>query len=300
MVRYARSCAVVAALASLVAFSAPSSAQPFANAVRTIFLATGTDSISSIAYHPGFDQYYSSDIGSTNQPAFVYDSAGSLVHTEDPINIDVRALYYNPNTDLIEAVSFNAQSGGVARGLIDAQLDGSGFFTGGTATLLASMPGLASSQTVPAYDPVRDQLYSRDGSNTVNVVRRSDGALAGTITLDFATAGVGTVSTYTIAYVPEEDWLVVADRDNDTAVAFDINGDYVGTAALDIDVNVNYGIGYANGQLFIEDGSRDGYQGYRITNASSDAPTAVPALPPGGILLLVLGMLGLTVRHRAR
>jgi hypothetical protein len=100
--------------------------------------------------------------------------------------------------------------------------------------------------------------------------------------------------------VPEEDWLVVADRDNDTAVAFDINGDYVGTAALDIDVNVNYGIGYANGQLFIEDGSRDGYQGYRITNASSDAPTAVPALPPGGILLLVLGMLGLTVRHRAR
>ena len=298
MSRLLRSVAVF----TLLAAGLPALAQPVANAERTIFLDAGAESESSIAYHPTFDQYYSADIGNPIRPSFVYDNNGNLIHTEDPINIDVRALYYNPNTGLIESVTFNAVAGGADRGLIDAQIDGAGLFDGGTATLLASMPGLASSQTVPAYDPVRDQLYSRDGSNSVNVVRRSDGTQTGTITLDFATAGVGSVATYAVAYVPEEDWLVVADNTNDTAVAFDINGDYVGTSSLDMDVDFSYGLGYANGQLFIEDQARDGYQGYNITGASmgDSGPTEVPVLPAGGIVLLILGMMGLGARHLRR
>lgn len=244
-------------------------AQPVANASRTIFLSTPGDRVdSSVAYHPGFNLYYAAHMGNPLHAGFVYNSAGSIVHREEPLNIEVRSLNYNPNTGLIESVSYDAVSGGGAeKGLFDAQIDGSGFFNGGSATLLASMPGNDGSQTIPAYDVTRDRFYSRDTSNSVSIVSRTNGASLGTITLDFASAGVGSASAYVIAHVPSEDWLVILDYANNTAVVFDIVGNYIGTSALDTNVPTAFAMGYANDQLFVgvynSQYSR-GYQGYNI------------------------------------
>ena len=251
---------------ALLSFGA--TAQPDANASRTIFLSTPGDQVdSSVAYHPSFNLYYAAHMGNPLHAGFVYNSAGSIVQREEPLNIDVRSLYYNPNTGLIESVSYDAVSGGGAgKGLFDAQIDGSGFFNGGTATLLVSMPGNDGSQTIPAYDVTRDRFYSRDTSNSVSIVSRTNGASLGTITLDFAGAGVGSASAYVIAHVPSEDWLVILDYANNTAVVFDIVGNYIGTSALDTDVPTTFAMGYANNQLFVGvyTSSRRGYQGYNI------------------------------------
>ena len=289
----------------LLSAGLPALAQPVANPARTIFLDVGAESDSSIAYHPTFDQYYAADIGNGSFPGFVFDNSGTLIQTQDPINVDVRALYYNSNTGFVESVSYNAISAGPQRGVIHMETDPAGLYNGSTSILLALVPGLASAQTVPAYDAARDQFYSRDGSNSVNVVSRSDGSQTGTITLDFTTAGVGSVESNAIAYVPEEDWLVVADNANDNAVVFDIDGNFLGNSALDMDVNFSYGLGYANGQLFVLDAGRDGYQGYNITGASvpggnGGSSVAVPALPLGGLLVLIFGLLGLGARRFRR
>lgn len=295
---------VLAPFLFLFSFTEIAVAQIPANASRTIFLPNPPGSAeSSVAYHPGFDQYYTSGIGDTSRPGFVYDSTGTLIHTEDPLNIDVRAINFNPNTGLLEVVTFGAVTGGVDRGLIEAQLDGSGLYTGGTATLLASMPGNDGndgSQTMPAYDPARDRFYSRVSSNTVNIVARSDGSLLGTITLDFATAGVASATFYALGFAPSQDWLIVTDPGNDTAVIFDLNGDHVGTSALDVSVPFSYGMGFANGQLFVQTG--EGYQGFDIGAGASSAspPAAIPTIGTYGLIFTVLGLLMLAVRRLSR
>jgi hypothetical protein len=126
------------------------------------------------------------------------------------------------------------------------------------------MPGNLGNQTMPAYDPVNNVFYSRSSDNTVNIVSRTDGSLLGTITLDTATAGAGPLISFAIGYSPEDEWLIVVDYSNDDAVVFDLNGDWVGTSALDIDAQSTYRFGLTNGQLFIYDDAQNGWQGFDI------------------------------------
>lgn len=293
---------VIAGCLLVVGVSGNAFAQVLTDAVPTITLVVENGE-SGVAYHPEFGYYYAAEIGNLDRPAWVFDIDGNLIHTEDPINIDIRSLNYNPNTGLMEAVSYNALNGGTDRGLINAELDGSGLFTAGTATLLATMPGNLSSQTMPAYDAARDRFYSRDNSNSVNIVDRSDGSLLGNITLDFATAGAGSVTEYAIGYAPSQDWLIVTDDTNNTAVVFDINGDYVGTSNLTGDVPEDYDMGFANNQLFFYDSSSDFYRGFDIGAGAPERPgaaEAIPSLTAFGTLLLALGILLLAARSRSR
>ncbi|MEQ8802351.1 MAG: hypothetical protein RLP45_09950 [Haliea sp.] len=292
---------ILAPFLFLFSFTEIAAAQIPANAARTIFLSNPLNAAeSSVAYHPGFSQYDTSGIGTTSRPGFVYDNAGTLIHTEDPLNIDVRAINFNPNTGLLEVVTFGAVTGGVGRGLIEAQLDGSGLYTGGTATLLASMPGNDGSQTLPAYDPARDRFYSRGSSNTVNIVARSDGSLLGTITLDFATAGVASATNNALGFAPSQDWLIVTDSADDTAAIFDLSGDHVGTSALDVDVPGSYNIGFANGQLFVQTG--EGYQGFDIGAGAPSAspPATIPTIGAYGLIFTAIGLFMLAVRRLSR
>jgi len=250
-----------------------SSAQlsPLATPVRTIFLDAGSHSFSvpsTVTYNPTFDQYYASYTGFTGVPAFVFGATGgSPVQTRMPLNIDPRAWNFNPNAGLLEVVTFSAVTGGAGQGLIEARVDATGMLTGATSTLLPSMPGNDGSQTAPAYDAVRDLFYSRSSSSTVNVVRRSDGSLAGTIVLDFTTAGISTVLDDGIVFVPEPRWLGVLDDASDSVAFFDLLGKFVGTTALDIMIDSTARRpGYTNGQLFVFDGARNGWQGYRVVD----------------------------------
>lgn len=280
-------------------------AQIPANAARTVLLSIpGGAHRSSVAYHPGFDQYYSAGIGAPERPGYVHNSSGALIHTEDPVNIDVRSINFNPNTGLMEVVTFDALAGGFAgganRGLIEAQLDGSGLYTGGATTLLAAMPGNFNQQTMPAYDSVRDRFYSRGSSNIVNIVARSDGNLLGTITLDFATAGVTSATSNMLGFAPSQDWLIVTDSADDTAAIFDLNGDHIGTSALDVGVPASFEVGFTNGQLFVR--TADGYQGFDIgaVAPAMPAPAAIPTIGTYGLIFTALGLFLLAVRRLSR
>jgi len=255
-----------ALLASVASWAQP---QPAPAPSRTIFLDAGTHVFSvpsTVAYHPTFDHYYASDTGSSGVSGFVFPSGGgTALQTQTPLNIDPRAWNFDANTGQLEIVTFDALAGGTGLGLIRPGVDATGMLTGGTSTLLASMPGNSDAQSAAAYDGGADIFYSRSSSNVVNVVRRMDGSLAGTIVLNFTAAGITTALNDGIVFVPTVGWLVVLDSASNRAIAFDLLGNFVGASTLDITVtSTSRRPGYANGQLFVFDSARNGWQGYRI------------------------------------
>ncbi len=257
---------------------------------------------STVTYHPAYDLYYASATGNPTYAGFVFGPAGGApIDLEQPLNIDVRAWNYNSNTALLEVVSYDALNGGAARGLIQAQTDGSGLLTGGTATLLASMPGNNGSQTAPAYDPAANVFFSRNGSNVVNVVNRSDGSLASTFNLDFASAGVTSVPDDGMVFVPELGAVGVLDEAADTLSLFDLGGAFLATVAIPFDVtDQSRRPGYANGQLFVWDDSLGGWQG--LTIFGQPLIQDIPALSGRGLaalalLLIAAAIVGLRLRR---
>lgn len=282
----------MAAIGAVAYLASTVTAQVLPNGVPTIYLERGAGSQTpmNIAYHPGFDYYYGSNGGNPGYPGWVWNSSGTRIQDLAAVNIDVRSWYYNPNTGQLEVLSYNAMGGGAQRGLIAPGVDGSGLLTGGTTTLMASVPGLISAQTMPAYDPNGDLFYSRDANNaTVNVASRATGAFVSSFNLDLASAGVtgGDLTDYAMGYDPAFNLLIVTDDPNNRALVFDTNGAYIGASALNVDVPSNYRVGYANGQLFVFDTLRNGWQGYTI-------------LVPGPGAAALLGLAGLAGRRRRR
>jgi len=228
---------------------------------RTIFLEIGPGGsvAMNVTYHSGFEYYYGGYGGFVGSEGFVWDVAGKRIQDAVP-NIDQRAWNYNPSEDQLEICSYNAQGGGGAYGLIMPGLDEDGLLTGETTLLLASVPGLISTQTMPAYDPANDVLYSRDRAAAVNVVKRSDGSLVRSFTLSDAP----TLTDYAIGYDETAKLIVVTTTDGNRALAYDTDGNYVDEWNLDVTVPSNYRMGYTNGQLFVFDDARNGWQGYDL------------------------------------
>ena len=275
--------------AALTLAGATSAQAGIIDGVRTIFLDAPQQNWGqpmNVAYDPNFGQYYSGGGGFTENSGFVYDSAGNLIQ-DSSVVVDLRAFYHNPNTGLLEAVTFDARGGGSNRGLRAIGLDGSGFYDGTSSPLLSSMPGLIDSQTMPAYNPNANVLYSASFGSQMNVVDRANGNLLSTVALDLG--GGRSNTSYALGYDPNEDWVIVADNNLDEVHVFDSAGAFLGSAAIDIDMTNPYGFGYANGQVFVWDAARVGWQGYTIG--------AVPA--PGVLAILALGPIGLRRRRRA-
>jgi hypothetical protein len=252
--------------------AAPALAQPSANARRTIFLERGPGSGSTpagVAYHPTWERYYASNAGNAGFSAWVYDSDGNRIQDLAALGIDARGWNYNPSTDLLEVSAFNA----AANGLHEAVLDGSGFLTGAANLLLPTL-AVAGSQSMPALDAGRNVLYSRENGAAVNVIRRADGSLASSFNLDLASAGVaaGDLTSFAIGYDGASDWVIAADHVRDQALVFDTAGAYIGRSQLDVDVPTSFRMAFANGQLFVFDAGRNGWQGFDI----GDSPVCYP------------------------
>jgi len=239
-------------------------------AVATVNLPTAVGGAAmSIGYDPVLGLYYSGMGGNPSQPGFVWNLAGTRLQTLTPINVDIRGVNYNPTTGNIEIESFDAKNGGVQRGIITMGRTSAGLWTGGVATALAAAPGLTENQTMPAYDPARNRLYSRSNLvsvNSIHVTNRSSGALITTVTIDTAGLGPGSFANYTLGFDSSYDVFIVLDNARRRAFVYRLNGTRVGicnipgTFALDS----NYGLGYANGQLFLFDSASNQYQGFRI------------------------------------
>ncbi len=267
MNRCSQSVVLLAAAAGL-ASAMPAFGQVLPVGNRTIFLERGPGTGSTpmaVAYHPNFDRYYASHGGNPSFAAWVYDATGARIQDLGALGIDARGWNYNPNTNKLEVNAFSSQT----NGLWEAGVDGSGNLTGVATQLLTSLAA-AGSQSMMAYDAVRDVLYSRESAATVNVIRRSDGGLDSSFILDLGSAGVTTanIATFCIGYDVDADLVWVVDHTNDRALAFDTTGAFVGASTLDLDVQSAFRMGYANGQIFVFDNARFGWQGYEVVEST--------------------------------
>ena len=297
------STAVFAALGFVAALAGSSYATAvpvvLANGVHTIDLQTDGSGVTpmNVTYDPGQANYYSGRGGNETGPLYVWDTAGNQLQSFTPTGIDLRSLNFNANTGDIEAVTFAAQNGGGpfgTQGLVRMNRTAGGLFQNPNAQILASMPGLPGNQTMPAYNAATNQFYAREGSATVNVVSRVNGSLAGTVNLDVAAAGNPQLVTYGLGYDSFFDVFVELDVSNNRAEVFDINGNFLGQSALAglANVDQSYGMGYANGQIFVYDGADNRWEGFRIFEAAAPEPDS--------IALLGLGLAGLGFGRRKK
>jgi hypothetical protein len=248
------------------------------------------DNTGSIAFHPGFNQYYGAHAGNSSFSGHVWDINGNPLQST-VVGTDVRSLNYNPNTGNIEIVSFDAVD---CCGLSTLGLDGSGHMTGSNPVISGALPGLNGTQSMPAYDPLTNHLYSRNVGGTINVVDRNSGLLVNTINLNLAAAGNPNLQLQTLGFDSFFDVFVTIDLTNTRALVHDINGNYLGASALPVGTPLaaSFNMGYANGQLFVTaDGGSFAYHGFRIF---------APVPEPASALLMSVAGLGLVAKVRRR
>jgi hypothetical protein len=248
-------------------------------AQRTIVLQTDTPPAAplNVTWNPTLRQYYAAGAGSGEpmySKGYVFSETGTLLQTFSELEHDLRSINYNPNTNKLEAMTFNARDGGIGtvggrpQGLFEANLDAGGLFTGSTSMLLGALPGNLGRQTMPVYDAGRNEFYAFSNTNIFNRVSRADGSLLGTIALDTTPIGNPGFTWFASGFDSQNDLLVVVSPATDDAYTFRRDGTYVETWELDIDVPSFYGAGFANGQLFVYDQSRNAWQGYDISSSS--------------------------------
>ncbi len=227
-------------------------------AAETIQLIEPTidNNASSIAFDPNLGLYYGSQVGSSSYSAAVWDPTGTQQQLLDPLNIDARSWFYNPNTGDLELVTFTS-------GLFTVNRNPDGTLLGSYAELFASLSGSPTSQTMPSYNPATNELYAYgSGGADVSVLDRATGNLKSTITLDLASAGIGGLSSYFIGYDPNENVLI--GTSGATAYVFGLDGSFQGSSALTLGTDGNYDAGYANGQLFLYNDGLQGWQGFDL------------------------------------
>jgi hypothetical protein len=272
--------------------NAVSVGNPRATAVPGPFnlVPTATSSpntLGNVAYNPCYDLYYTCDPGNASYDWHVFDGATGAELSAAPSGIDGRSNYHNPSSGLLETISFNAVAGASpTEGLLEVGLDAAAYHDGLNVQILPALPGLAGADTVPAYDYVRDVLYSRESSDTVQIVDRATGASTGTITLDSVSAGSPTFSAYSIGFTNVFSYELVVGT-ADAAVLFDLNGTYRATVPLGVTVtDFDYTGSFANDLWWTWDGTTSSWLSFEIFDTTISLPCSSAA---GGDLILASG-----------
>lgn len=231
-------------------------------AVETIQLIEPAinNNASSIAFDPNLGLYYGSQVGNVGYSAAVWDPTGTEQQLLNPLNIDARSWFYNPNTGNLELVTYQSS---LSSGLFTVERNPDGSLLGSYGELIANLSGSPTSQTMPSYNPATNELYAYGATGpTVSVLDRATGNLNSTITLDLASAGISGLSSYFIGYDPNENVLI--GTSGATAYVFGLDGSFLGSSTLTLGTDGNYDAGYANGQLFLYNDGIQGWQGFDI------------------------------------
>lgn len=273
-------------------------AQFLTTGIPTVTLSlTGVDGSTpmTLAWHPGYEQYYGGRGGNSSYGGIVWDVTGAVVQIREPINIDIRSINYNAVESRLEIVSYNAVGGTGDYGYKIVSLDEAGLFTGNYSPTGVSLSTLPSGQTAPAFDAMRNVLYGYDSGNQVRVIDATNGQLLSTLTLDLTAAGTTFMNTYVIAYAAGPDALLgFTTTGGNRVVAFAAaTGEFLGSVMLPELVSpvTSWGMAYANDQVFIFDNALDAYRGFAL-------------VPEPGTWALLLSGLGLVcwqvIRRRNR
>ena len=243
----------------------------------------------TVAHIPGLKRYYIADgglapMGDENEAPIskslihAYDDEGKYVNSSRP-GYDNRSIYYNPNSDKLETITYNVSSDvGFApnTGIFSIDLTESGDLKDTSSEVFGFNPAFGDAATIPSYNSETKLYYAKqERSNKVWVVDLKLREKVSEIALDFTKAGVATddVSDHFVAYsgVKGEE-LILLDVDHKAVLVFDLIGKYVGKSELPKTMKLRSqnhfnGTGYANNMLFVyhePEGEFGTYYGFKI------------------------------------
>ena len=243
----------------------------------------------TVAHIPGLKRYYIADgglapMGDENEAPIskslihAYDDEGKYVNSSRP-GYDNRSIYYNPNSDKLETITYNVSSDvGFApnTGIFSIDLTETGDLKDTSSEVFGFNPAFGDAATIPSYNSETKLYYAKqERSNKVWVVDLKLREKVSEIALDFTKAGVATddVSDHFVAYsgVKGEE-LILLDVDHKAVLVFDLSGKYVGKSELPKTMKLRSqnhfnGTGYANNMLFVyhePEGEFGTYYGFKI------------------------------------
>lgn len=242
-----------------------------------------------VAYLPSNQHYYIADgglapMGSefeapiSKSEVHAFSSDGQYVNSAKP-GFDNRSIYYNPNTNKLETITYNISSAvgfSPNTGIYSLDVGDKGEVLSTSGDVAQFNPAFGDAGTMPSYDPVSKHYFAKqDRGNIIFVVDAKQREKLQEIKLDFAKAQVAhdDVSDHYVAFtgVPGNE-LALLDVDHKAVLIFDLNGQYVGKSALPAAMKLRSqnhfnGLGYTNGMMFIyhePEGEFGTYYGFKV------------------------------------
>lgn len=243
----------------------------------------------TVAHAPHLKRYYIADGGlapmisefeaaMSKSLIHAYDESGQYVNSSRP-GYDNRSIYFNPNTNKLETVTYNVSSDvgfSPNTGIYAIDLTETGDLKDTSTDVAGFNPAFGDAATMPSYNPETRQYYAKqERSNKVWVVDLKAREKVSEILLDFKKAGVAhdDISDHYVAYSGiKGQELVLLDVDHKAALIFDLNGQYIGKSELPKDLKLRSqnhfnGLGYANNMLFVyhePEGEFGTYYGFQV------------------------------------
>jgi DNA-binding beta-propeller fold protein YncE len=284
----------ISALFASLWLALPASAQVLPEAqigVRIPLAKKPTTRPMGVAYSPLHQRYFvadgglgpvpgSMDITTSRSEVHVFDASGKYLQSALP-GLDNRAIYFNPNTQLIETITYNVSSSAgftPGTGIYSLEINDKGELTENTRDIISFNPAFGDAATMPSYDAKTQRYYAKqERSNRVWVVDPKQREKVSEIVLDLDAAGAryDDISDHFIAYtgIAGEE-LAVLDVDHKAVLVFDLNGKLVGKSALPptlklLSQNHYNGVGYSNGMVFVyaeREGEFGTYLGFKVSD----------------------------------
>lgn len=243
----------------------------------------------TVAYVPIHQIYYIADgglapMGSefeapiSKSEIHAYKSDGKYVNSAKP-GYDNRSIYFNPNTNQLETVTYNVSSGAgfsPNTGIYSIELSENGEVTNRSGEIMQFNPAFGDAATMPSYDAQNNRYFAKqERGNKVWIVDPKKREKIGEITLDFTSPNVlhDDISDHFIAYTGVAgNELALLDVDHKAVLIYDLNGKFVAKSELPKDMKLRAqnhynGTGYANDMLFIyheTEGEFGTYCGFKV------------------------------------
>jgi hypothetical protein len=243
----------------------------------------------TVAHIPGLKRYYIADGGlapmasefesaTSKSEIHAYDDDGKYVNSAKP-GYDNRSIYYNPNSDKLETITYNISSDvgfSPNTGIYAIDLSETGEVKDTSNEVTQFNPAFGDAATIPSYNPETQLYYAKqERCNKVWVVNLKSREKVSEIALDFTKAGVASddVSDHFVAYTGVKgEELILLDVDHKAVLVFDVSGKYVGKSELPKDMKLRSqnhfnGTGYTNNMLFVyhePEGEFGTYYGFKI------------------------------------